>query len=117
MKLIRSDEKQFKDKEGYSKKIILDGVDLDFPGALVQQLKIKPGETAASHYHKKQTEIFYFLNNNGYFMVNGEKIELHVGDTLVVEPNDKHITVNESDQDFLYLAFKLNYDEQDIFWD
>lgn len=117
MKLIRSDEKQWQDKEGYSKKVILNGADLDFPGALVQQIKIKPGETAASHYHQKQTEIFYFLNGNGYFIVNGEKISLQAGDALVVEPNDKHTVINETNQDFLYVAFKLNYAEQDLFWD
>lgn len=117
MKLIKSNEKQWQNRKGYSKKVILDSADLDFPGALFQQIKIKSGETAASHYHEKQTEIFYFFNGNGYFIVNGEKIALETGDTLVIEPKDKHTVVNESRQDFLYIAFKLNYDEQDIFWD
>lgn len=117
MKFIKSDEKQWSDKNGYSKKVILNSADLDFPGALVQQIKIKPGETAASHYHKKQTEVFYFLNSNGYFVVNGEKIALEAGDTLVIEPNDKHTVINETKQDFLYMAFKINYDEDDLFWD
>lgn len=117
MKLIRSSEKQWQDKKGYSKKVILNSSDLDFPGALVQQIKIKPGETAASHHHKKQTEIFYFINSNGYFIVNEEKIALENGDTLVIEPNDKHTVVNGAKHDFLYMAFKLNYDEQDLFWD
>lgn len=69
----------------------MDENDLNYKGALVQQLKIKPGETAESHHHKKQTEIFYFLNTNGYFIVNGEKIIPEIGDIIVIEPNDKHL--------------------------
>lgn len=117
MKLIKSTEKQWQEKTGYSKKIILTGDDLRQPGSLVQELKIKPGETAVSHHHKKQTEIFYFLNSNGYFIVNGEKMELQAGDTLVIEPNDAHTVVNNTNNDFLYVAFKFNYGENDSYWD
>lgn len=86
-------------------------------GALVQKLRIKPGEKAESHHHKKQTEIFYFLNNNGYWFINEEKVEVDVDDVLVVEPGDRHMAVNETNEDFLYMAFKLDYDEKDFFWD
>lgn len=117
MKFIRSDEKQWSDKNGYSKKIFLNEKDLKHPGVLVQQLKIKPRDEAAIHHHKKQTEIFYFLNNFGYFIVNGQKIVPEIGDVLVVEPNDKHTVINESGENYLYVAFKINYDEKDLFWD
>jgi len=117
MKFIKTGEKEWEDKKGYSKRIFLDEKDLKHPGALVQEIKIKARDRAESHFHKKQTEIFYFLNTNGYFIVNGEKIVPTVGDIIVVEPNDKHITVNDSDKDFLYMAFKVNYDEKDSYWD
>lgn len=116
MKLIKSNSKEWLDRKGYSKKIYLDENDLQ-KGSLVQKIKIKTEETAESHFHKKQTEIFYFLNENGYFIVNGEKIEVKIDDVLVVEPFDKHIVVNETKEDFLYMAFKLNYSEDDLFWD
>ena len=67
MKLVKSHDKEWLEKEGYSKRIFLTEKDLKHKGIHVQELKIKPGEVAESHYHKKQTEIFYFLNNNGYF--------------------------------------------------
>lgn len=117
MKFIKTREKEWQDKKGYSKRIFLNEHDLKHPGALVQEIKIKPGEVVASHFHKKQTEIFYFLNTNGYFTVNGEKIVPEVGDILVMEPNDKHITTNNTGEDFLYMAFKVNYDEKDLYWD
>jgi len=115
MKFIKSTEKSWEQKEGYSKKIFLTPIDLNLPGNLVQLLKIKPKEIAHNHYHKKQTEIFYFLNNNGYFIVNGKKIHAKTGDILVIEPNDRHKTVNNASDDFLYVAFKINWQEDDFY--
>jgi len=117
MKLIKSGDKQWLQKQGYSKKIYLNENDLNIKGGLVQKLLIKSGETAQVHHHEKQTEIFYFLNENGYFIVNGEKIEVKIDDVLVVEPFDKHTAVNETGKDFLYMAFKFNYSEDDLIWD
>ena len=117
MKHIKSDSVKWDDREGYSKKIFFTEERLSHKGLRVQQLKIKPGETAKSHYHKKQTAVFYFLNNNGYFVVNGEKVNLGVGDLLVIEPMDKHEIINNTNEDFLYLAFKFDYEEGDSFWE
>jgi mannose-6-phosphate isomerase-like protein (cupin superfamily) len=117
MKLVKSSGKEWLDKEGYSKKIFLDEDDLNQKGMLVQKIKIKPGDVAKSHYHKKQTEIFYFLNTVGEFIVNGEKVDLKVDDVLVIEPLDKHEVRNDSNEDFLYMAFKFNYESDDLIWD
>lgn len=116
MKIVKSLNKEWADKEGYSKKIFLNEKDLNFPGALIQEIKIKPGQTAKSHYHKKQTEIFYFLNENGYWIINGEKKYFKKGDVLVIEPSDKHIVVNDTQDDYLYVAFKFAYEENDLYW-
>lgn len=117
MKIIKSESKEWLQKDGYNKKIYLNGDDLGYKGALVQKLKIKTGENAPVHHHEKQTEIFYFLNENGYFIVNEEKIEVSTDDVLVIEPGDRHVAINESGKDFLYMAFKLNYEEDDMVWD
>jgi quercetin dioxygenase-like cupin family protein len=116
MKHIEDSEKIWDDRKGYSKKVFLTEKDLNFEGAHVQQIKIKPHDIAKNHYHKEQTEIFYFLNNNGYFIVNGEKIDIKTGDIIVIEPNDYHEVGNNTNEDFLYMAFKLNYKEDDLYW-
>ncbi len=116
MKIIKSEDKQWAEKEGYSKKIFLDENDLNYPGGLVQEIKIKPGEEAKEHHHKKQTEIFYFLTENGYWIINGEKMSFRKGDVLVIEPFDKHIVFNNTDKDYIYLAFKFNYSSDDSYW-
>ncbi len=116
MKIIRSEKKEWLQKEGNSKKIFIDEKDLNFPGALVQELRVKPGEKAGIHYHKEQTEIFYFLTENGYWIINGEKMTFKKGDVLVIEPFDKHTVHNNTKEDYIYVAFKLNYIEKDLYW-
>lgn len=115
MKIIKSTGKKWEDKAGYSKKILFN--DIKKRKIVIQYVKIKSGEAANTHYHKKQTEIFYFLNSNGYWVVNGKKTEVRVGDVLVIEPLDRHEVVNSTSDDYLYLAFKYNYDSEDIYWE
>ncbi len=116
MQIIKQNNKEWQQKEGYSKKIFLNEKDLNYKGGLVQLIKVKPGEAADVHYHKKQTEIFYFLTKNGYWMINGEKYFPEIGDVLVIEPNDEHYVMNDTKEDYLYLAFKFNYSSDDSYW-
>jgi|SRR3989344_6454060 len=116
MKIIKTDSIPWQEKQGYSKRIFVTDKDVPQPGLLVQELLVKAGETAPEHHHKKQTEIFYFLNANGYFVVNGEKVSVTPGMVLIIEPNDKHTVVNNTKEDFSYLAFKAKYREGDSFW-
>ncbi len=116
MRFIESGNRSWEEKQGYSKKVFLDEENLGQPGFLMQEIKIRTGETAQEHYHKKQTEIFYFYTKNGYWIVNGEKITPNVGDMLVIEPLDKHTVVNNSSKDYIYLAIKFNYEPNDSYW-
>lgn len=117
MKLVSSTDKEREDKQWYSKKVLLDDKDLNNPWSLVQMIKIKAWEVAQIHHHKIQTEIFYFLNDHGYWIVNGEEIYPKVGDTLAIEPNDNHTVIANKDQDYVYLAFKVHYDKDDLYRD
>ncbi len=116
MKIVKQNDKEWLQKKGYSKKILLDENDLNHKGGLVQLIKVKPGEAAGDHYHKKQTEIFYFLTKNGYWMINGEKLTFEIGDTIIIKPNDRHYVMNDTEEDYVYLAFKFNYDPEDLYW-
>lgn len=87
------------------------------PGGLVQEIKIKAGEIAKMHHHEKQTEIFYFLTENGYWIINGEKKTFKIGDVLVIKPFDKHEVINDTKKDYFYLTIKYDYDSDDFYWD
>jgi len=117
MKFVSSDSKQREDKQWYSKKIILDEKDLNNPWSHIQYIKINAWTSAASHFHKIQTEIFYFLDDNWYWIVNGEEIHPKKWDVLVIEPNDKHIVIASKTADYIYLAFKIAYDPDDLYRD
>jgi quercetin dioxygenase-like cupin family protein len=116
MKLILPEEKNWEEKVGYSKKVYLTPVETGQPGLQIQVIKLKPGQVAKEHFHKVLTEIFYFSKINGYFAVNGEKIELKEESILIVEPNDRHKVVNDSQEDFTYLVIKLNNDNDDFYF-
>ncbi|MBU0626712.1 cupin domain-containing protein [Patescibacteria group bacterium] len=82
----------------------------------MQTVKIQPGEIAKPHIHKIQTEVFYFLTDNGYWIVNDERIQPKVGDILIIEPNDVHTVGNETKEDYVYLCFKVDYIDQSDFY-
>jgi quercetin dioxygenase-like cupin family protein len=115
MRHILATNTPWQHKPGYSKRIYATPTELGQPGLLVQELQIAPGQVAKNHYHKRQTEIFYFTNTVGQFDVNGKTIPLQVGDVLIIEPNDWHEVRNDSTENFRYVAFKFNFVENDYF--
>ena len=117
MKYMDVNEANWDDRKWYSKKIIFPDTEIWTPGAHVQEVKIKSWDTAKAHYHKIQTEIFYFLSDHGYWIINGERIKPKIGDTLMIQPHDMHTVVNDSEHDYIYMAFKLNYAQEDLYWE
>jgi len=117
MKFIPWDTKEWQDNPWYSKKIYLNEKELNSPWNLVQQLKVPAWQRAEIHYHKIQTEVFYFFDDTGYWIVNGEEIHPKAWDVLVIQPNDKHTAVNETDRDYIYICFKINYALNDFYLD
>lgn len=116
MKIIRNKNKEWQEFEGYGKKVLLDDENMQ-NGSKVQEIRIKAGEKAGEHYHKKQTEVFYFFSNEGHWIINGRKYEFEAGDVLIIEPNDRHAVINDSDKDYVYLAIKYNYEDgNDSYW-
>lgn len=115
MQHIQSTNHEWQHKAGYSKKVLAYPDVIKKEGLLVQELQIAPGQIAKNHYHKKQTEIFYFLNTVGEFKVNDIVVPLEVGDVLIVEPNDVHEVSNNSKEIFRYVAFKFDWKDNDYF--
>jgi len=117
MKIIKFNCKNWDDKKGYSKRVLLNDKELRKPGVFIQEVKIKPKDKSALHHHKKQTEIFYFLSSNGHWIINDKKVKPNVGDILVIEPGDIHSTINDTNEKYLYLCFKIDYDSNDLYWE
>jgi len=57
------------------------------------------------------------LNEDGYWIVNGEEIHPKAGEILVIEPNDSHTVIASKTKDYIYTAVKINYDKDDLYRD
>ena len=117
MKIIKKGEKDWQEGADYFKKVLLEADNLSAGNFVMQEVKMKPGTRANKHYHKKQTELFYIINNNGNFIVGDENIKLEAGDLLLVNVGEKHTVANNSKEEFIFLAIKLNFNEKDTYND
>jgi len=117
MKYIPAEKRNWVEGQGYTKNILLKGVeDLHCEGALVQLLTIQPNATVPPHYHKKGLEVFYIIKGRGSMTINDEVIHLHEGDTLTCEPGEVHSAENPYDEPFEYIIFKTNWEAEDSIW-
>jgi len=57
------------------------------------------------HYHKHMFEIYLVANGESTVMIDGREIDLKAGDMIVVEPNEVHSFIRNSDD---YLHFVVN---------
>ncbi len=103
--------------EGYRKKVLLREDGLNAPGTLVQIVEIAPLTAVANHHHLSCTEVFHVLRGEGTFEIDGKVMSLQVGDTLTCEPGEVHNTKNLHDRPFVYVVFKTNVVDNDLYWD
>ena len=101
---------------GYTKKLLLEEGELGAPGTLVQLVRIPPHTTVADHYHAHCTEVFHVTGGRGAFVIDGRRVELAPGDTLLCQPGEVHSTINEADEPFCYVVFKTNVRAGDLHW-
>jgi len=117
MKIIKTEEKEWKKSNGYYKKILLSENDLKSKGNLVQIVKVDKKTNIEPHYHKKASEIFFILKGNGILFVGNDKQRRKEGDIIFCEPGEIHGVINDTDDEFVWLVFKINFTENDTFWD
>ncbi len=113
MKITNQEEKEWLERKGYFKKILLTEGEIKSEGNLVQIVKINPHTEIKPHYHKQTIEIFYILKGNAILFFGDKKIGAKPGDVFLCEPNDMHGVINDSDADFQLLVFKINAKEDD----
>lgn len=116
MKFIKSGQGKLIEGRGYKKNVFVNGINLISNKALVQMIIINPNDVAPDHYHKKTTEVFYFLEGSGVFIVNDQEYKCFPGDILICESNEVHSTRNETNEVWKYLAFKTDIPEGDSYF-
>lgn len=51
---------------------------------------VKIKKTAELHYHKQHTEIYYIMKGIGFLELDGEKIPVSPGDSVIIHPDCRH---------------------------
>jgi mannose-6-phosphate isomerase-like protein (cupin superfamily) len=46
--------------------------------------------TAQTHYHKRTTEIYYFLEGEGQLELDGETFDVRPGSSVLIKPECRH---------------------------
>ena len=64
-----------------------------------------PGDTAAAHFHKGCSHVFYVLRGTGVAHLGGEWHRLRPGSVAAVEPGEAHWFENDGDEDFAFVEF------------
>jgi len=113
LKLIKDDKKEWLERTGYSKKILLNENELKSSGHLVQIVKTEAHTDIKPHYHKQTIEIFYILKGNAILYFGDYKFRTQPGDTFLCEPGDIHGVINDTDEEFSLLVFKIDAQEDD----
>lgn len=67
---------------------------------------LKPGQDFQNHYHTVCEEIFYILEGEIDFYINGEKVPAKPGDMIQCRPGDSHYLINQSQQNFKSVFIK-----------
>jgi quercetin dioxygenase-like cupin family protein len=116
MKLVKLNEKEWLERKGYSKKILLTEDDLKSEGNVVQIVKNEAHTEIKPHYHKRMKEIYHILQGNAVIFCGDTRVRAEPGDTLLCEPGEVHGVVNDTDEDFLFAVFKINAKDDDMVW-
>lgn len=87
------------------------------PGFLIKKLTIKPTLAISHQYHNYRSELWYVLEGEAQFTLDGERFTGGPGFVFKVLPSQKHQVRNISyDKDFVAIEIWRGYtlDENDI---
>jgi quercetin dioxygenase-like cupin family protein len=76
------------------------------PNVDIGVVVLKPGQDFQNHYHTVCEEIFYILEGEIDFYINGDKVPVKPGDMIQCRPRDAHYLINQSDKNFKALFIK-----------
>ena len=116
MKLVKLNEKEWLHRQGYSKKILLTEDDLKSKGNIVQVVRNEAHTEIKPHYHEQMIEIYHILEGNAIVFCGDLRSRVKPGDTLLCEPKEVHGVVNDTDEDFVFVVFKINAKDDDMVW-
>ena len=61
-------------------------------------VRLLPGEEVSGHMHQQMQEGFYVMEGIVTMIIEGEKVLLHPGDYIHIEPGEGHIICNYGEE-------------------
>lgn len=98
---------------GVLKKVLIDAShNIKGTVQMVNWATLLPGKSFQPHYHEDMYEIFVMIKGNTEMTVDGEKILLHDGDTVIVEPGEVHEMKNPNNTPIPYIVVGVSGDQR-----
>ncbi len=87
------------------KRVLLQDSDTRSNLKMLNHACLEVGESFSAHRHPDMEEVFYFLEGEGQFSLNGERVSVQSGDCLYVSCGTTHTCTNTGNQPLVFLAF------------
>lgn len=116
MKIVAINPDTWQDGRGYRKNRLLSASDLNQWGTMLQVVSIPPGSSVPPHAHRTSVEVYIVTRGECVLEVDRERVDLHPGDIVLMEPGDVHALANHGQEAFELLVFKTNATEGDVVW-
>jgi mannose-6-phosphate isomerase-like protein (cupin superfamily) len=68
---------------------------VDTPDAPASLHRVTIDTDAKTHYHKKLTEIYYILEGEGVMELDGERVPVKPGSSILIRPGCRHRAVGD----------------------
>jgi mannose-6-phosphate isomerase-like protein (cupin superfamily) len=78
-----------------------------------KKLVLNKGYRCSMHHHKNKDETFYLLSGKVLLELNGKKIIMSPGDSMLVEPNMKHRFTGLEDSEIM--EFSTHHEDSDSY--
>ena len=85
-------------------------------GPNVQVVEVKPNAAIGTHYHHRQTEVFYIQSGCAVLGISDQEWDACTGDIFLCQPPNRHWIENCSDDPFRMLIFKYGFEQGDTVW-
>lgn len=116
MKYVKVTEKEWLKRPGYSKKILFTEDDLQSEGNLLQIVNSEPHTEIKPHFHKQIKEIYHVLSGNAIVFCGEKRVRVYPQDTILCEPGEVHGVINDTNELFQIVVFKMGAKDDDIHW-
>ena len=78
---------------------------------------LAPGQATERHYHARSEELYSFLEGGGALEIDGERLEVAAGDTVLIPPGARHTITAGADGARFLCCCAPPYEHDDTFFD